>query len=102
MKRGRISAVAGCARFPALDSLVTAADRAAPFPALIPLDQLLGAADRLGDGAPPMAQSGQIAALNARAARLRGPVIPPDRLARLRRGIGTETLQALRLQANSQ
>lgn len=68
--------LAACAAFPALDTRMTAADRAAPIPALVPLGPLLAAADARGaQQQPPADLAGRVAALAARAAALRGPVL---------------------------
>lgn len=82
----------GCAQFPALDGRVTAAERAAPFPALVPLGPILAAAaSSTGHGAG--LPTGRIAGLNARAEALRGAVISAETRARLRGGIDTTALQ---------
>ena len=75
-------ALAACAQFPALDTRLTDADRAAPYPALIPLGPLLAQTDAMGTAAPPD-QTARIAALADRAAALRRPVLTPADRARL-------------------
>lgn len=76
--------LSACAGFPALDARMTEADRTAPWPALVPLGPVLAAADARA-GAPPPAGDlpARIAALNARAAALRGPVIDAATAARI-------------------
>lgn len=77
-------ALSACADFPALDARMTEADRNAPFPGLVPLGPLLAAADARAGSPPPAADlPGRIAALNARAAALRGPVIDAATTARI-------------------
>ncbi|WP_281983330.1 hypothetical protein [Thalassorhabdomicrobium marinisediminis] len=81
--------LAACAEFPALEGRVSPAVANAPPPELVPLGPLLARADAAERGAAtvPAALSGRIAALRARADRLRGPVIPPATRARMQRGI---------------
>ena len=74
--------LAACAQFPALDAQLTAADRAAPYPALIPLGPLLARADAMGSAPAPSPEQ-RVAALAARAAALRRPVLTPADRARL-------------------
>lgn len=78
------SLMAGCSEFPALDNAVSASARHADYPGLLPLDQV--AADSAGAEATQAAikgLAGRAAALRARAARLRGPVIDDTTRARL-------------------
>ena len=82
----------GCTQFPALDGTIDAAARAAPIPALQPLAPLLAQADATQANSQITAASvaaldDRIAALRARAAGLRGPVIERATLARMRRGV---------------
>ena len=74
--------LASCAQFPALDARLTEADRAAPYPALIPLGPLLAQADALGTSVAPSLDL-RIARLSGRAAALRGPVLTGADRARL-------------------
>lgn len=69
-----ILVLSACAAPPAIDARLTAADRTAPFPDLVPLGPILAAADATGT-APPVGLADRIAALAARAQDLRGPVI---------------------------
>lgn len=72
---GMLLALAACATFPELDAANSAAKDAvggAP-PALLPMDQILGAAGTPPDGDPAgAALAGRAAALKARADALRG------------------------------
>ena len=78
-------ALAACADFPEVDALESAAARNAPFPALLPTAAFEGGpAPRLSP-ATGAALEGRIAALRARAAALRGPVLTAADRARLRR-----------------
>lgn len=97
------AALAGCERFPSLDAQLTEADRAAPYPPLVPLDGInaraaaLAGTDNAGaaSGAPrtgPQATANlaqRAAALRARAARLRGDLIEPETRRRMERGVAT-------------
>lgn len=79
-------ALAGCAEFPALDARVGPEALEAPFPTLLPMEQLLDAS------APPISivsgpGSNRIAALRARAARLRGPVVDQATRLRMQQGV---------------
>ncbi|MCC7321502.1 MAG: hypothetical protein IT542_11070 [Rubellimicrobium sp.] len=76
---------AACTQFPELDARLTAADRSAPYPALVPLGPLIAAAGADDRAALPDLAA-RIAALRARAARLRGPVIAPADALRLNHG----------------
>ena len=75
--------LAGCAEFPALDARIPPGEADAPPPALMPLDALLAAADARAGSAPPAPGGGRVAALDARAAALRGPVLTEAERARL-------------------
>jgi len=59
----------GCATFPTLDATITDADRAAPFPALVDIAPLVAQSQAAPQ--PDISMSARIAALQARAARLR-------------------------------
>ena len=81
--------LAACAEFPALDARIGPEAAAAPYPALVPLAPILAAAD-----SQPRAAAGveaglasRIAALRARAATLRGPVLTTADRQRLGRAI---------------
>lgn len=81
-----------CTEFPALEGTIAPAQANAPYPDLVPLAPLIAQANA-GSAAQDSAQNAQaaldprLAALRARAARLRGPVIPPAQAARMRRGV---------------
>jgi len=78
--------VGGCADFPELDGLVDDRGRAAPYPDLVPLGPILAQAGAAGPRADPGAGVlDRAAALSARAARLRGPVIDAGTRARMER-----------------
>ncbi len=80
--------LAGCSDFPELDDAVSPTARKAGYPALLPIDQLIaGAKDvQITEETVSSLQS-RIARLNARAARLRGPVIDAATRARMRAAI---------------
>ena len=59
-------ALAGCADFPALDGTISVAARAAPYPQLVQLAQILPV-----DPVEDTQMAARVAALQARAARLR-------------------------------
>ncbi len=82
---------AGCATFPELDATITDADRAAPFPRLTNLDVLLSSIPEKTVVADTSNISGRIAALNARANRMRGPVLTQAERQRLTRGVAVPT-----------
>jgi hypothetical protein len=67
-----LALIAGCAPLPDLDSQVTPEAKAAPYPALIPLDAALEDASAVYSApAAQSAQSARAAALRARAAQMR-------------------------------
>ncbi|MCC5973311.1 MAG: hypothetical protein JJT81_04585 [Rubellimicrobium sp.] len=63
-------------------------DDGAAFPALVPLEPVLAAAAALPQAPPTADMSARQSALEARAAALRAPVIPPDARDRLGGGDG--------------
>ena len=69
--------LANCAQVPELDDHVTPAAKAAPYPALVPLDPLLNstAETRITDQTDPQLQA-RAAALRARAQRMRQATNP--------------------------
>lgn len=76
----------GCVEFPALDGVVDDTTRNAPYPDLVPLGPILAQADAAAPGRDPGAGIlARAAALSARAARLRGPVIDGGTRARMER-----------------
>ena len=87
-----LSGLGACTQFPELDGTVAPTDADAPAPDLVPLAPLLAQANQGSDTASA-AQSAQtaltprLAALRARADRLRGPVIPAAIRARMLRGV---------------
>ena len=89
-----LCAVAGCADWP--DPAIPGAEaaRAAPWPALVPLNDILAGVP--ADREPVVAPASRIAALEARAASLRGPVIDGATRARLARGVDSGALQGAR------
>ncbi|MDX1780598.1 MAG: hypothetical protein R3256_04680 [Thalassovita sp.] len=67
-----LAVLVGCSEFPDLSETIEPAARQAPYPALIPIDDLLGAetgADRPSDTTAEL--QARARALRARAARLR-------------------------------
>jgi hypothetical protein len=96
-----LGGLAACSPFPDLDLPADpdGVERAGgAYPALAPLGGILARADTLAasDRSGPAALSGlagRLAALQARAARLRGPVLNPAMRARLSRGVNRPTLQ---------
>jgi len=78
--------LSACTTFPSLDAVLTPVDRAAAYPALIPLDAILAQADAAASTAAPD-MSTRIARLNARAAALRAPVLPAADRARLAQSV---------------
>lgn len=81
---------AACADIPALEGRVSPEVAAAPYPMIAPLGPILSRAEALTDSertSPAMFVSveARLAALRARAARLRGPVISPTDEARMQR-----------------
>jgi hypothetical protein len=80
--------LAACTPFPDLDDTLDPAVRDAAFPKLIPLEPLFaGVPDTRTTPAVLANVDAQIAALNARANRLRGPVIRANTRVRMRRGV---------------
>lgn len=76
--------VTGCTQFPELDQNVSLQARNAPFPDLVPTEDLqLGARSSLITNASVTTIEGRVSALRARAARLRGSVIDRGTRARL-------------------
>ena len=81
--------LAACTEFPALEGTVPPAQANAPFPALVPLAPLVAQAEtpQTDAAGAEAALAPRLSALRARAARLRGPVIPPAQRARMLRGL---------------
>lgn len=83
-----ILALAGCTQFPELDSRTADIDPRAPFPALVPLEPLLAqAGDTRIDDESEARVAARVAALNARAERLRRTIIDSDTRDRMDRGV---------------
>ncbi|WP_089904779.1 hypothetical protein [Loktanella fryxellensis] len=83
--------LSGCAEVPDLDGRISAAAAAAPYPTLQPLAPMLvqAAAPARVTPATTAAVDGDAAALRARAAALRGPVVDADTRARMAGGVDT-------------
>lgn len=78
-----------CTQFPALDRTITPALKAADYPDLVPLEPVLASASSTGV-APVQATAAidaRVAALRARAARLRGSVLSGAERQRLAKGL---------------
>lgn len=88
-----ILALGACARPPALESTVTDADAGAPYPRLLPLDEVLAGLPAPDGAAEAPDLSGRIAALRARASGLRGAVVAGGARARMDGGVDTSTLR---------
>ena len=87
-----LASLGACAEFPQLDGAIDAAARATPYPVLQPLGPLLAQADAQqstgqSTSSRVAALQTRLASLQARATRLRGPVIDAQTGARLRRGV---------------
>ena len=85
------AALSSCTQFPELDVSVPPSAEAARYPDLQPLDPLLAREGQLAqDNAQTEADlEARVAALQARAARLRRQVIDPATRARMRNGVTT-------------
>ncbi|MEP1884919.1 MAG: hypothetical protein ABJJ12_07095, partial [Marinomonas sp.] len=83
------ASLAACTQFPALDHTVTAEAEAAEYPTLVPIAQLLASAQV--DSTDPVqttaAIDARLAALRARAERLRGSVLTGREKQRLAQGL---------------
>lgn len=88
---------AACTPMPALEGRIGAEARAAPFPALVPIETLLAQAASSGGalGTPDFTGGipARLAALAGRARALRQPVMNAAERARLARGIDIGALQ---------
>jgi len=78
-----------CTTFPALDHTITPTLEAADYPALVPLGPVLTASAAVGTEPVPATATidGRVAALKARAARLRGSVLSGRERQRLAKGL---------------
>ena len=83
------AALTGCTQFPELDHTQTAVLEAADYPALVPIEPIL--ADVAAPAPDPVAAQStveaRLAALRARANRLRGGVLNADERRRLEEGL---------------
>ena len=77
-----LAALAGCARFPQLDEVISAQARAADYPALVASDSVGFAEDASDDDAGTAALAARVARLRARARAMRAPVV--DKQTRVR------------------
>jgi len=76
--------LAGCSNFPELDAAITPTARQAGYPSLMPLDQLIAGAEQVQITEQTLTTlQGRVNGLNARAARLRRPVIDSATRARM-------------------
>ena len=84
-----LSIAASCTQFPALDSRATPELLASEYPELVPVDPLLARAQggRVNVDRTEAALEGRVAALQARAARLRGSVLTGAEKQRLSQGL---------------
>ncbi|QFT92164.1 hypothetical protein FIU86_04880 [Roseovarius sp. THAF9] len=87
-------ALSGCTQFPELDNGTSLETRRAPYPDLLPVEDLRArvAAPRASEQTTRMLEA-RVAALRARAARLRGSVIDGTSRARLDRKITIDVPQ---------
>lgn len=81
--------LSACSDFPALEGTIQPDLENAPFPALVPLGPVIAQTSSINSVAATAEAdlSPRIARLRARAATLRGPVIPPAQRARMLRGV---------------
>ncbi len=80
--------LAACTQFPELDDRVGPLDPRAPFPALVPVEPLVAQAQEVRvEETEQAALQARVAALNARADRLRRTVVDRDTRARMSRGV---------------
>ena len=85
--------VAGCAEFPQLDGRVAPEDRDAAYPRLVPLGPIVARAGEVTiSETTEQGIAARVAALRARAARLRGTVIDGGTRARMRQGVDAQGL----------
>lgn len=84
-----VTLFAGCAQLPALDGTITPELEAAAYPDLVPLGPVLASAQSAGTDPLGLttAIDGRVAALKARAARLRGSVLSGAEQQRLAKGL---------------
>ncbi|UWR27451.1 hypothetical protein K3757_05805 [Sulfitobacter sp. S223] len=84
-----LSLLGACTQFPALDRTITPALEAADYPTLVPMGPVLASAE--ATGVEPVqataTMNARVAALKARAARLRGSVLSGAERQRLAKGL---------------
>ncbi|MBU2959609.1 hypothetical protein KO516_01965 [Citreicella sp. C3M06] len=80
-------ALAGCTAFPDLDRARTAETRWAPYPDLLPLEQLTDGPSPMVDAQMRVGLESRAEALRARAAGLSGPVVPAPVRSRMAQGV---------------
>jgi hypothetical protein len=82
-------ALSACSQFPELDGTIAPDQSNTPFPDLVPLAPLIAQAGVTNTAGATAAAglSPRLANLRARAARLRGPVIPAPIRTRMLRGV---------------
>jgi hypothetical protein len=85
--------LAACTQAPVLPGDRAPDVQNAPYPALAPLGPILDAAGLSGETDPAGTLDSRAAALDARGAALRGPVLDADALARLDGGVDSTALQ---------
>ncbi|QFT99004.1 hypothetical protein FIU85_16950 [Roseovarius sp. THAF8] len=86
--------LAGCTQFPELDNATSTETRRAPYPSLLPVEDLRARVDapRVADQTTRALES-RVANLRARAERLRGTVIDQTSRARLDRKVTIDVPQ---------
>ena len=79
--------MAACTQFPELDATATPGVAETPYPDLLPLERLLAGGAPLATPDMRAGVEARAAALQARAERLRAPVIDPRTRDRMDRGV---------------
>lgn len=80
-------ALAACTEFPELDVAVPDSATKGPYPALLPMEQILAGPEPTVSEETLGNMQSRVAALKARASRLRRPVVDAPTRARMRRGV---------------
>ncbi|MEL6419257.1 MAG: hypothetical protein AAFV87_04650 [Pseudomonadota bacterium] len=85
-----LAAISACTQFPELDDAVSEQAQAAPYPALVDLGPLVTEvrAGRTDPAEVETSVDARVAALRARAARLRGEVVDAETRRRMQAGAG--------------
>ncbi|MEL6295271.1 MAG: hypothetical protein AAFR10_13510 [Pseudomonadota bacterium] len=85
-----LAAISACTQFPELDDAVSEQAQAAPYPALVDLGPLVteARASRTDPAEVETSVDARVAALRARAARLRGEVVDAETRRRMQAGAG--------------